>query len=183
MTVTKHYPTIKYTSRDFNSIKNDLVDYAKRYYPDTYKDFNEAGFGALMLDTVSYIGDILSFYVDYSTNESFLDTAIEYENVLKLGRQLGYRATSNPSSFGIANFYMIVPADVSGIGPDSRYFPFLRIGTQLSSIDNVSFILNEDVSFADSSNEVVVSSVSDTTGLPTHYAIKTSGQVMSGQYG
>jgi len=180
LTVTKHYPTIKYTSRDFNSIKNDLVDYAKRYYPDTYKDFNEAGFGALMLDTVSYIGDILSFYVDYSTNESFLDTAIEYENVLKLGRQLGYRATSNPSSFGIANFYMIVPADVSGIGPDSRYFPFLRIGTQLSSIDNVSFILNEDVSFADSSNEVVVSSVSDTTGLPTHYAIKTSGQVMSG---
>ena len=32
---------IKYTSRDFDSIKEDLVDYAKRYYPNTFKDFNE----------------------------------------------------------------------------------------------------------------------------------------------
>ena len=86
MTVKNKYPTIKYTSRDFNSIKNDLVEYAKRYYPDTYQDFNEAGFGSLMLDTVSYVGDILSFYLDYSVNETFLDTAIEFDNVLKLGR-------------------------------------------------------------------------------------------------
>ena len=68
---------IKYTSRDFDSIKRDLIEHAKRYYPDTYKDFNEASFGSLMLDTVSYIGDILSFYVDYQVNESFFDSAIE----------------------------------------------------------------------------------------------------------
>ena len=66
---------INYTSRDFATIKQDLVDHAKRYYPDTFQDFNEAGFGALMLDTVSYVGDILSFYVDYQANESFVDTA------------------------------------------------------------------------------------------------------------
>jgi len=56
---------IKYTSRDFQSIKNDLVEYTKRYYPDTLQDFREASFGSLMLDTVSYVGDILSFYLDY----------------------------------------------------------------------------------------------------------------------
>ena len=55
------FPAINYTARDFNSIKQELVDYAKRYYPDTFQDFNEAGFGALMLDTTAYIGDILSF--------------------------------------------------------------------------------------------------------------------------
>ena len=26
---------IKYTAREFNSIKDSLVEYAKRYYPDT----------------------------------------------------------------------------------------------------------------------------------------------------
>jgi len=46
MSVRKLLPAIKYTSRDFNSIKQDLVDYAKRYYPQTFKDFNESGFGA-----------------------------------------------------------------------------------------------------------------------------------------
>ena len=62
---------INYTSRDFESIKNDLVQHAKKYYPDTYRDFNEAGFGSLMLDTVAYIGDILSFYLDYQANGKF----------------------------------------------------------------------------------------------------------------
>ena len=59
------YPSIKYTSRDFNSIRDDLIEYARRYYPDTFRDFNEASFGAMMVDTVSYVGDMLSFYLDY----------------------------------------------------------------------------------------------------------------------
>ena len=67
---------VDYTSLDFDSIRNDLITYVKRYYPDTYKDFNEASFGSLMLDTVSYVGDMLSFYLDYQANESFLDTSI-----------------------------------------------------------------------------------------------------------
>ena len=75
---------IRYTDRDFNSIKEGLVDYARRYYPDIFKDFSEASFGSLMLDTVSYVGDVLSFYLDYQTNESFLDTAVEYNNVIRL---------------------------------------------------------------------------------------------------
>ena len=66
---------ISYTNRDFESIKDDLVNYAKRYYSSTYKDFNEASFGSLMLDLVSYVGDQLSFYTDYQANESFLDSA------------------------------------------------------------------------------------------------------------
>ena len=53
---------IKYTSREFSTIKQDLVDYAKRYYPDIYKDFSEASFGSLMLDTVAYVGDSLTVY-------------------------------------------------------------------------------------------------------------------------
>ena len=181
MTVKNKYPTIKYTSRDFNSIKNDLVEYAKRYYPDTYQDFNEAGFGSLMLDTVSYIGDILSFYLDYSVNETFLDTAIEFDNVLKLGRQLGYRFKGSPSSFGVVDFYVIVPANANGIGPDTAYMGYLRRGTTLASAGGISFILNQDVSFADNTNEVVVAKVNEQTGLPTHYAIKSSGQVISGE--
>ena len=82
---------IKYTARDFASIKAELEDYIKRYYPDTYKDFNEASFGAMMVDTVAYIGDMLSFYLDYSINEMFMDTALEYSNVVKLSRQMGYK--------------------------------------------------------------------------------------------
>ena len=73
--MAKKIKPINYTSRDFDSIKEDLVDYAKRYYPDSYRDFSDSSFGSLMLDTVSYVGDIMSFYLDYQTNESFLNKA------------------------------------------------------------------------------------------------------------
>ena len=181
MGTKKLYPAINYTSRDFNSIKSDLVNYARRYYPNTFRDFNEAGFGALMLDTVSYVGDILSYYVDYSANESFLDTAIEYDNVLKLGRQMGFRFTGNPSSSGIAVFYLIVPSNISGLGPDIRYIPILKRGTALSSNAGALFILNEDVNFRDSKNEVVVATANENTGVPTNFAIKATGQIISGE--
>ena len=181
MSQKKLYPAINYTSRDFNSIKNDLVNYAKRYYPDTFQDFNEAGFGALMLDTVSYIGDILSYYVDYSANETFLDTAIEYDNVLKLGRQMGFRFTGNPSSSGIATFYITVPASATGQGPDSSYIPILKRGTSMSSNTGTAFILNENVDFSNPKNEIVVAAANATDGGATHYAIKSTGQVISGE--
>ena len=74
---------INYLSRDFTSIKSQLLEQARRYYPETFKDFSDAGFGALMIDAVSYVGDLLSFYVDYQANESFLSTAIEYDNIIK----------------------------------------------------------------------------------------------------
>jgi len=61
--MSKSKPSIKYTSRDYNSIKQDLLDYAQRYYGDTVKDFSQNSFASLMFETVSYIGDTLSFYL------------------------------------------------------------------------------------------------------------------------
>jgi len=129
MAQKKHYPAIKYTSRDFNTIKEDLVDYAKRYYSNTYKDFSEAGFGSLMLDTVAYVGDILSFYLDYEVNETFLDTAIEYNNVIRIGRQMGFHFKGVPVSSGLISVFIIVPATSTGDEPDEDYIPILKKGS------------------------------------------------------
>ena len=173
---------IDYTARNFSSIKEELVTYAKRYYPSTFKDFNEASFGALMVDMVSYIGDMLSFYVDYQANESFLQTALEYNNVIKLARQLGYKFNASPTSHGILSFYVLVPVSSTGAGPDINYLPVLRRGSTFSAAGGASYILTEDVDFANTTNEVVVGEVDDQTGSPTSYAIKSSGPVISGKY-
>lgn len=102
--MSKKKPAIDYTSCDFESIKSDLVDYARRYYPETFRDFSINSFGSLMLDTVSYVGDILSFYLDYQVNESFLSTATEYKNILKISRELGLSPDLSPASFGPLTF-------------------------------------------------------------------------------
>jgi len=173
---------INYTSRDFNTIKRDLVNYAKTYYSNTYQDFNEAGFGSLMLDTVAYVGDILSFYVDYQANESYLSTAVEYPNIIKLARQIGYKMNVSPSSYGVASFYILVPSDTVGSSPNKAYVPVLKRGTELSTTTGIGFVLNEDVDFGDSKNKIVVAQVNDATGLPTSYAIQAYGQVVSGRF-
>ena len=81
-----------------------------------------------MLDTVAYIGDILSFYVDYQANESFLETAVEYNNVIRLARQMGFKLNRSPSSYGVLTFYIQIPANSNAAGPDLNYAPVLRAG-------------------------------------------------------
>ena len=170
---------INYTNRDFDSIKSDLREHARRYFPDTYKDFSENSFGSYITDTVSYVGDMLSFYLDYQVNESFLETAVEYENVRKLARNHGYRYFGRPASFGIAAFYVQVPAVTSGQGPRVDLIPVLKQGSEFRTSGGTTFVLTEDVDFSNLKNEVVASRFSNTTGKPTQYAIRAHGQVKS----
>tara|TARA_B100000035_G_scaffold174283_1_gene148678 strand:+ start:1609 stop:3444 length:1836 start_codon:yes stop_codon:yes gene_type:complete len=177
----KRAVSIKYTSREFDSIKSDLIDYIRRYYPNTYRDFNEASFGSLVIDTVAYIGDILSFYIDYQANETFVETATEYNNILRLGRQLGYKFGGAASSYGTASLYVLVPASTTGIGPDMSYVPVLKQGAEFTGTTGAAFMLNQDVHFGNPGASIRVARVDETTGNPTHYAVKTYGQVMSGE--
>jgi hypothetical protein len=178
--MNKKPASIKYTSRDFNRIKSDLVEYSKRYYPDTYSNFNKASFGSLFLDTVSYVGDVLSFYVDYQFNESMLNTAVEFDNILKISKQLGYKYNPRSTAYGFITLYVSVPADNSGLGPDTNYLPILNKGSSFAATGGQLFTLLQDVDFSESTNEIVVATVDQTTGVPTRYAIKAIGIVQSG---
>lgn len=173
---------IKYTARDFETIKGELVEYSKRYYPDTYKDFTKASFGSLMLDTVSYVGDVLSFYLDYQFNESFLTTATEFNNIIKIANQMGYKYNPKSTAFGFVELYISVPASSEPIGPNLVYLPILSKGSTFTSNSGLTFTLLEDVDFSTSTNEIVVANVDNDTGQPTTYAVKTVGIVQSGFY-
>jgi len=180
--MAKKIPIVKYTSRDFNSIKNELVEYSKRYYPNSFSDFNQASFGSLMLDSVSYVGDVLSFYLDYQFNESFLNSASEFDNILKISNQLGYKYGPRSTAYGEITMYIAVPTNTTSTGPNIDYLPILKRGATFSSTGGLLFTLLKDVDFSESTNEVVVSKVDTVTGTPTEYAVKTKGIVQSGFY-
>jgi len=173
-------PPINYTNRDFNSIKQDLINYAKIYYPNTYKDFNDASFGAMMIDMIAYIGDIMSFYVDFQTNESLMDSAILEDSIYKIAKQLGYKFNTTPVSTGQAAFYVSVPANDAGTGPNADYVPILKAGTLLSSDSGAAYTLADDVDFSDANTEIKVAAV-DANGTPTSFAYKAYGTIVSGE--
>ena len=174
-------PIINYTGRDFATIKSQLVNYAQKYYPETFRDFNEASFGSLMLDLVSYVGDITSFYTDYQANESFLETALEFNNVLKLSKQLGYKYKPNASSFGQASFFVTVPSIANTTSPDYSYAPVLKKGSTFSSKTGTLFTLVEDVDFSNTTDVVLVASTNAAGTAPTNFALKAKGMVVSGE--
>lgn len=177
---SKKTVAINYTNRDFATIRSDLNQLAERFYPDTFQDFSEASFGSMMLDAVAYVGDQLSFYLDYNVNESFLDTSYQKDNVIRHGRILGYKNSGRPSVYGQVAIYVLIPASQSGLGPDERYIPIVKRGTTFNSSNGLAFVLTENIDMNDPSNPVVVARTDATTGAPTFYAIKAYGNVVSG---
>ena len=173
-------PLIRYTSRSFQTIKRDLVEHAQRYYPNFYNDFSENSFGSMVFDSVSYVGDMLSFYLDYQTNESFLETATSLDNLRKLANQMGYNYYGNPAVYGTATFYCRVPANSLGLGPDVRFIPVLEKGTKIKTTDGASFRTTQDINFNNPSVDVVAARFDETTGKPTDYALRTFCLVRSG---
>jgi hypothetical protein len=174
---------INYTRREFGGIRRDLLQIAERLYPDTFQDFSEASFGALMIDAVAYVGDQLSFYLDYNVNETFLDTAYQYDNVLRHGRIMGYKDTGRPSTYGSVALYILIPASTTGIGPDTNYIPILKRGSQFSSGTGLGFTLIENIDFSNPKYPTVAAKIDASTGAPTYYAIKAYGNVVSGIFG
>ena len=95
----KILPTnINYTSKDFSTIKKDLIEYTKSYFPDTYKDFNETSPGMMLIELSSYVGDVLSYYIDYNYKENLLATATEKRNIRRLAEFLGYKTPNKTPS-------------------------------------------------------------------------------------
>lgn len=177
---TKNNPQVNYLARDFDSIKTELVNYAKRFYPNQYKDFTDASFGSFLLDAVAYLGDVVSFQLDYQSNENVLATAINRANILRLARQYGFTEPLSPNITGFITVYVNVPSNSSNTGPDINYLPVLKAGTSFSSTQGAVFSLTQDMDFSDSDAEYVVAEVNATTGVPTQYAVKKSGTIASG---
>ena len=174
---------INYTNREFQGIRKDLLQIAERHYPDTFQDFSQASFGSIMVDNLAYVADQLSFYLDYNVNETFLDTAYQYENIIRHGRTLGYKDNGRASTFGKVALYVLVPASPTGLGPDRRYIPILKKGSSFSSDTGLNYVLTENVDFSEPKTQVIAARSNTTTGAPTFYAIKTYGNVVSGRFG
>ena len=75
---------IKYVNRDFNSLRDQLIQYTKTYFPTTYNDFTPSSPGMLFMEMAAYVGDIMSFYLDNQIQETFMQYARQTQNLYEL---------------------------------------------------------------------------------------------------
>ena len=82
---------VKYLSKDYNGFKNQLIEFAKIYFPNNFNDFSEGNPGMMFLEMAAYVGDVLSFYTDTQLRESFLSLAQEKENLnSRINQQINF---------------------------------------------------------------------------------------------
>lgn len=178
---------VKYLNKDFAQLKKSLVDFAKVYYPNTYKDFNEASVGMMFIEMAAYVGDVLSYYVDYQFKESMLVNSEERQNIIDSARSLGYRVKVSTPSVTSLDVYQLVPSktDANGeIVPDLAYAQIIKPGMTAVSDNGVSFITNFPVDFTvDTKNDPLEISVyqRNSSGQPEFYVLKKTVVASAGQ--
>jgi hypothetical protein len=92
-----YIPQIDYTSRDYASIREDLIDLIQYFAPE-WTNRDPADFGITLLEAFAFMGDNIHYYIDRAANEGFITTSSQRDNVLQLARLLGYQATDNTAS-------------------------------------------------------------------------------------
>jgi hypothetical protein len=146
----KQFRTRNYLAKDFDSLRNQLLNYARLYYPDRIQDFSETSLGGVFLDLAAYAGDIMSFYLDHQYNELDPDTAIETRNIEKLIRNSGVKVTgASPATVDVTVFIEVPVETISNvIVPSPGSLPVIKAGTLFSSNDGIQFYLLSDIDFS-----------------------------------
>ena len=165
---------IKYLNKDFSQFRDNLIDYAKTYFPQTYSDFNEASPGMMFIEMASYLGDVLSYYTDDSLKESLMLYSEDKQNVVALAEYLGYKPKVTSASIVKIAVYQTVPAIGVGedVRPDLEYCLRIKEGmVVLSSISGTRFRTTELLDFSVEEDREI-SIYQSNEGTPTSYLLK-----------
>ena len=177
---------VKYLNKDFSSFRNNLIDYAKTYFPNTYTDFNESDPGMMFIEMASYVGDVLSYYIDNQYKESLLSLAEEQKSVFEIAQSLGYKPKLSSPAVVDLDVFQTVPSigGASDVRPDLRYSLNIPAGLKVkSNVNDSEFRTLEDCNFKFSSSydpmEVEIYEVGN-DNLPSKYLLKKSIKASSG---
>ncbi len=180
---------IQYTDKDFSSLRGQLVELAKNYFPDSYNDFSPTSPGMMFVEMSAYVGDILSFYQDSQLQETFLQYAQDPGNLYAMAYMMGYKPRVTTASNVEVKVTQRVAASGSNYEPNYNQAITVAENGVLAS-GNEKFILDSKVDFSFSSSYdptlVTIYSI-DGSGNPTEYELEKtvkahSGEIVSQQF-
>ena len=176
---------IKYLNKDFSTFREALIEYAKAYYPTAYNDFSTSSPGTMFIEMASYVGDVLSFYLDNQIQETFLEYAKQTNNLYALAYMLGYRPKVTSAAIVNIDVYQQLPAVGVNYEPDFNYAMIIAEGMQVRSNVNTAnfFYCPNTVNFnlSSSVDPTEISVLTTLGGNPNTYLLKKSTQAISGQ--
>tara|TARA_R110000824_G_scaffold89139_1_gene218793 strand:- start:21 stop:2015 length:1995 start_codon:yes stop_codon:yes gene_type:complete len=173
--------SVNYINKDFSDFRDNLVEFAKIYFPNTYNDFNESSPGMMFIEMAAYVGDVLSYYIDSSFRESLLAYAEEKRNIYTIAQSFGYKPKVTSPSSVVLDVFQSVPA--LNQKPDLRYALNVEAGAQITAgSTGTTFRTLEDVNFKFSSSfdprETTI--LESDSGVVTKFLLKKKVKAESG---
>jgi hypothetical protein len=178
---------VNYLNKDFASLKNNLIEYTKSYFPNTYKDFNETSPGMMMIEMSAYVGDVLSFYIDQQYREMLLPLAEERHNINNIAKMLGYKIKPIIPAYADLTFTQTVSATSDGnIDYSSLTYNTIPSSTKIISAADSSIIFEtlDIVDFEVSGSGIFSSedeSGHDSQGVTNQWEMKRRVRAISGE--
>ena len=152
---------INYTNRDFEGLRQDLINYTKQYYPELIQNFNDASVYSVLMDLNAAIADNLHFHIDRSIQETVLQYAQQRSSIYNIARTYGLKIPGYRPSVAIVDFSITVPP--LGDSEDVRYLGILRAGSQFNG-GGTTFETVYDIDFSTQYNQ---EGVVNRTKIPT----------------
>lgn len=95
------FANVNLQAYDFDTIRQVLVEYIQRSYPEDFNDWIQNQEFTFIIDLLAYLGQSLAFRTDLNSRENFLDTAERRESILRLAKMIGYNPKRNFPARGL----------------------------------------------------------------------------------
>lgn len=105
------FKNANFTSYDFDTLRQSMVDYMQVNYAEEYNDYIQSSEFIALLDLVAYVGQNLSFRMDLNARENILDTAEKRESVLRIARMLSYKPKRVRPAQGLLKVVSVVTTE------------------------------------------------------------------------
>lgn len=157
-----------YSSRDYETIRADLLARASRSFPE-WTERDPSDFGMLLVDLWAYMGDIMHYYIDRAAGEAFLSTATQRESVLALANLLDYVPRGRSSATATLTLENSTAADIV-IDPltefvarydNVTYSAYTLLGGTVTASSTATISIKEGTLYVD---EVLTSAASGNVG-------------------
>lgn len=151
---------INYSKRDFASLRQEQIDYIKRYYPDLLENFSDGSIMSVFLDLNAAIADNIHYHIDRTLHETVAEFAQQRSSLYNIAATYGLQLPTKSAAVSVVELTIKVPA--FGDAEDKRYLPVLRSGARFFS-NGIPFETIYDVDFSQS---IGVTGTLDRTKIP-----------------
>lgn len=165
--------SVDYTSRDFYSIRDQLIKRIQARIP-SWTATDPADFGVAFVEAMAYMGDLISYYIDRNANENSIYTATQRNSVLNIAQTFGYIAAGYRQAYVTLTF--------TNTGVNDQLIPANTVVSgQVTTGDVVQtlyFTTTADVTVVSGTSNTVLATEGQLISLVSPTAIPTYGELI-----